>query len=363
MTQGARKRKGGLSRFTKIYLGVLIAAVVLLIVSVFVLNAVLRDFERSQAKYVASETFEKYFTGDSSLIVASLEESGNEFESKDKVKDYVDDAMSKGEITYTEVSNGLEDQKKYAVKSGDKRIFTFTLEKDPDERSSFGFAKYKFGGIQTVGGNYTATVEAPEDYVVYVNGVEVADKYITESGKPLDVFEYLPEDVKAPVENVYTIPRLFSEPEITADDGNGVPAEVTFDEDKGVYKVALLYDEKLQEEQSAYVIEAAEAYAAYMQSDGSFRTVARYLDEDSEIYTKTRDTITAFVIDHNGYSFVNESASEFTSYDENTFSCRVKLTHKLHKRGSDDYVEYFDVIFFLHKVGDRYLIFDRFNSN
>ena len=119
----------------------------------------------------------------------------------------------------------------------------------------------------------------------------------------------------------------------------------------------------MEKEFSDYVIEAAEAYAAYMQNDTGFRHVAPYLDDDSELYELTRTTTTAFVIDHNGYSFSDESASEFTRYDDNTFSCRVKLTHTLQKYGSDDYVEFFDVTFFLHKVGDDWLIFDRFNTN
>ncbi len=350
------------SRFFKIYIGVLIFCGVLLIAAVIVLNALLRDFESAQPKYVAEEVFAQYFTEDTGAIVRTIKSTATEFESEEMLKEYVDGAMSGGSLTYNEISNGLEAGKKYVVKSGGKSVFNFTLDL-LDERSSFGFKKYKFGEIQTPSGKVSVKCAVPEGYSLYLNGVRVGPDYLTGEHRNIDNFEYLPDDIAAPKEAIYEIRGLFCEPEVTADNGKGKEARIEYLDDEGLFEVGLVYDEELEAEFTDYVIEAAEAYAAYMQNDSYFRAAAKYLDPSSEIYELTRTTVTGFVIDHNGYSFENESASEFTRYDDNTFSCRVKLKHLLHKRGSDDYVEYLDLTLFLRRVGDDWLIFDRFNTN
>lgn len=349
-----------MSRFAKIYIAVLAVFVVLLIAAIFVLNALLRDFESKQPKYAAQSVFEKYFSSADELL-AVLDNKQSDFESREVIRDHIAEILD-GDVTYTEVPNGVGSERKYAVKSDGKREFTFTLDKDDSKKSFFGFSGYALSGVQIERGDHSVVAEVPEGYSLYINGVKAGDEYITEREKKLDVFEYLPDDVAAPTENVYTVTGLYAEAQVSADDGSN-EATVTFDEERNVYKVSLMYDESLRQQYSDYVIEAAEAYAAYMQNDSSFRRVSPYLDPASELYTKTRDTITAFVIDHDGYSFEDESATEFTPYDENTFSCRVKLTHKLHKSGSADYVEYFDVTFFLHRTDGDFLIFDRFNTN
>ena len=357
-----KEKKKKKSKFFKIYFGFLIAGVVLLIIAVIVLNALLRDFESVQPKYLAEKVFSDWFTGGTGELVNVIKEHSTEFETDEQLSHYIDEATSGGALSYSEISNGLNSGRKYAVKAGDKRIFTFTLN-EAEERSAFGFKQYVPGDIEAPSGKLSVKCAVPDGYSLYLNGVKVGDSFRTGEKRKIDLFEYLPETVNAPEQNVYQIDGLFCTPVVTSDNGSGIAAEVKYNEKEGVYEAGLVYDAELEDQFSDYVIEAAEAYAAYMQNDASFRTVAQYLDSDSELYELTRTTQTGFVWDHEGYEFSEESASEFIRYDENTFSCRVKLTHTLHKRGNDDYVEYLDVTFFLHRAGEDWLIFDRFNTN
>ena len=346
------------SKFFKAYFIVLSIAVVLLITAVIVLVFFLRDFEHAQPKYVAEQVFDQYFTGDGSTLAELLAADG--FESKENLTSYVAEKL-KGDVTYREISNGMDAGRKYAVKNGDDRIFTFTLA-EKSRRSTFGFVQYEFGELLPAK-TYSVEVVVPQGYTLYVNGVKVGDDYVTGTAADAGEYEYVPEGVTIPSKSVYTVTGLIAEPTVTAEDENGAAAEVNFDENDKVYKVALKYDEALKAEYTDYVLKAARTYAAYMQSDAGFGAVAEYIDPASELYSLTKNTITAFVIDHNGYSFENESADEFVRYDADTFSCRVKLTHKLHKNGADDYFENLDVTFFFHRVGDKFLMFDRFNMN
>jgi len=79
------------------------------------------------------------------------------------------------------------------------------------------------------------------------------------------------------------------------------------------------------------------------------------------LYVNLRTSETYFVIDHSSYAFEDVKTSEFYAYDENTFSCRVSFTHVLKRYGSKDYRDYIDMTLYLHRIGDTYRIYDRYN--
>ncbi|MBQ7160542.1 MAG: hypothetical protein IJR90_02415 [Clostridia bacterium] len=278
MTRENNKIKKPKSKFFKIYVGVLIFLAVLLIAALIVLNALLRDFESVQPKYLAAEMFSQYFTDDTSALVDAIKSTSGGFESEEILRGYVDQAMSGGALSYYEVSSGVKKEWiKYVVKSGDKSIFNFTLV-EQDERSSFGFKKYKFGEIQAPSGKLAVKCAVPEGYSLYLNGIQVGSDHLTGEERRISSFKYLPEGLTAPKEDVYEIKGLFCEPAVTADNGKGKAVDVNYIEEEGVYEAVLAYDEELEAEFSEYVIKAAEAYATYMQNDAGFRTAARYLD-------------------------------------------------------------------------------------
>ena len=53
-----------------------------------------------------------------------------------------------------------------------------------------------------------------------------------------------------------------------------------------------------------------------------------------------------------------EKAFDFVRYDDNTFSCRVTLTHILYRRGMDNYVDPIDITFYAHETDGKVLIYD-----
>ena len=171
----------------------------------------------------------------------------------------------------------------------------------------------------------------------------------------------MPEGVNGIVFAEYRADKLYFAPDsikILTSDGRECPLA---QDETGIYSKGIMYDEALQAEYSEYVISAAQALAAYMQNDGKFSTAAAYMDPDSELYINTRTAETYFVIDHSSYSFEDVRTSEFCRYDDNTFSCRVSFTHVLKRYGSKDYKDYIDTTFFLRRVGDKFLIYDRYN--
>ena len=62
------------------------------------------------------------------------------------------------------------------------------------------------------------------------------------------------------------------------------------------------------------------------------------------------------------YEIKDEKASDFIRYDENTFSCRVTLTHILYRRGMDDYIDHIDITFYARQNDGVILIYDMDNN-
>ena len=85
------------------------------------------------------------------------------------------------------------------------------------------------------------------------------------------------------------------------------------------------------------------------------------MDPESDLYDNLQTSQTYFVIDHDSYAFEDVVLSEFFAYDENTFSCRVAFTHVLKRTYSEDYRDYIDITYFFRRVGDAFLVYDRYN--
>ncbi|MBQ5649873.1 MAG: hypothetical protein IIV03_07015, partial [Clostridia bacterium] len=152
----------------------------------------------------------------------------------------------------------------------------------------------------------------------------------------------------------------FGKPEISVTDKDGKVTECVYIEDGNYWSAGFLYDAALEAQFSDYVINAIEKYAAYMQMDGARADFIDYYDTDSELWQNIITTENYFVWEHEGYTFKDKKASEFYRYDENVFSCRVSMTHLLHRYGWEDYVDYIDMTIFLRNVNGKYVIFDSF---
>ena len=145
-------------------------------------------------------------------------------------------------------------------------------------------------------------------------------------------------------------------------DSDGNEMEIGVVESDKLYYTKLVYDEELKAEQSEFVIEAAKRFAAYMQNDTTLAKLTPYFEKGTALYKSIRSTLQWAVIDHDSYDFEDVEASDFYRYDENTFSCRVKLTHILKRNRLEDYRDFMDATFYLRKINGKYLIYDRTNN-
>lgn len=348
--------KKKLSPFYIVYFSVLAVLIVALFVAIYFLKGYLTKYEASQPIHKAEQVIDEYFKADDkNMLLAKSTYVIPKYSSVLEVVSYLDEVIDNDSINCYSISSGDENTASYAVTSKDLKIATITLSAIETD----GIKNYELDSINlTIGGSNSAKIKAPEGYTVYVNNVPLSEENLTEEREESESCKHMYEGTDGIVYVTYKIDGLFSEPKITAKDKNGNSVSgAPADSENTVYNVPLYYAD-VTEDIKSDVLSAAEAYAAYMQNDAAFTKIARYVDRKSNLYENLRKSETMWVIDHNGYSIDNPEVSELYYYDENTFSCRIKFVHVLHRRGADDYENNFDMTFYYRNVGGNFLIYD-----
>ena len=352
---GKRKMSG----FSKIYISVVSVFVVILIIAAFVLHSVLNAYEITRPRHVAKDVFERYFiTLDFGGLMKYVTSEGELFESAERINEGVKDLYDPSTFEYFSVSTDENGNEKYAVTSENKRIAYFTVSKT-DKKAKYGFSYYDITGDElffaSVG---DVKIRVPEGYSLSVNGIAVGDSYIAQSNIEGESCKYMPEGVTGIMYTDYKISSLFFEPSITVTSPDGTNSEVKYNTADKLYEASVIYDSTLESDQSDYIIKAASAYTAYMSNDAQFGSVSGYLDKASDIYDRVRTVDNFWVRDHSGYTISGEKASEFYRYSDDIYSCRVTMKQTLKRAGYADHIENIDLILYLRKSGDKYLIYD-----
>lgn len=347
--------------FYTIYFSVILLVIIAVAIAAAYLVGILGEYEQSQPKYAAEAIYERYFENgikyDELLDISGYELS--EFESKAELVRYLNEQNS-GEMSYYRVTSGVDAAIcKYIVKMGSVKICTFTLEADENKDSRFD--SYSLASLELY---YTpvqsVSVTVPSDTTLYLNGKAADDRYIVESGIKTDSCDYMPVGVDGITLKRYEIDGLLYQPTIEAKTEGGTSCEISESGD-GIYTASVPYDSALEAEWHDKVIDIVKAYAVYMQGDSYFGSISGYFEYGSDLYEMIRTVENMFVVSHYAWSFENESASEFYRYDDNTFSCRVSVTHLLHRWGADDYKDFIDMTLYFRKTDGSYYIYNRQN--
>ena len=351
------KKKRGL--FGKIYISVFSALLGLLVIAAFVLWSILGAYETTRPKHMAEEVFNKYFaTLDFAGFMKAVSPDYSLFESAESINGSAKEKFDPSTLEFFEVTSSNEGEKQYAVVVDNKRIAYYSF-KVSEKKAKYGFNYYELASGEMFAAPYgNAAIRVPEGYTLKLNGTTVGEAYVTATGVKSDSCDYVTEPAKPIYYTEYTIGGLFAEPDITVEAPDGTTVGVGFNESEKVYTAAVKYDEKLENEQSEYVIDAVTAYTAYMSKDGSFDKIAGYLDKKTSIYEKVRKSEVVWVRDHSSYKITDKNASEFYAYSDDVFSCRVTMKETLTRPGYDNYVENIDVILYLHRSNGKFLIYD-----
>lgn len=340
------------SLFYRIYFSVIAIFVLLLAVGIFVFRNWLAGYEAAQPEQIVNtvitEYLEKgdlYSVKDEYNLKLSRYETQKSFNSA--IKELTDGKK------FTSLSSALKPKDcdaAYVIKADDSDFLKIYLKKDGKTK------KYSVSGMEFDKSLYqTFTVSATSDASVKINGVDVDAGDIADEELP-NLKNYT-NNGKIIKKQIITADFLLNKPEsVTATSGKKT---LQVSESDNCYVVVQDFAEK--DAVSDIAGKAASTYAAYMQNDSNLTNIKKYIDPNTEFYTNIRTSLVIFSLEHESYQIKNLSVTDLHKYSENLFSCRVRLTNVLTRKGNT-YEDKFDKYVYLRRDGDTYKAIDMQNA-
>lgn len=325
------------------------------------------DYESALPKYVAQNVFDKYFADpDYGALLEAQGYTLSPAETKDDLINYVKAQIGDGETVYHEAVSGVTgDRIKYVVSAGETPFAQFTIIKS-GETTEYGNELYMLEGYEIYYKTETTsvTVVAPSDAQVRVNGYLLDKTYVT-AAEETESCGHMPgkvlrnDDTTEGIKfyTYYIDGLLFDTENITVTDKNGFPCNVTADEN-GVFTAEINYVDSLKEQFSETAVFFAEEYSKYAMAKGKFTNFESSLDPQSDLYTKIKTLEYYWVHQCDGYEITEQETSDFYSYSDDVFSCRVKINWHSWRSGRPDFYDYIDMTLYFHNVNGEYLIYD-----
>ena len=209
------------------------------------------------------------------------------------------------------------------------------------------------------------TVTVPSGYTPYIGGHALGEEYVIAGSRQASVFNEFLHESAEPLDYVsYGIGGFLEMPEVTVRSPLGYECTVRRDEAKYTYTSLPAYNDALREEYADGIIESFELLTLYLQNIPEITKgeVRVYFDTSSEAWAGYSSIYKDWNFEAFYYRFEDESASDFIMYDEDHFSCRVRLRYIGNRTETAVYEDRTDKVVFFRRVGDRFLIYNMPNT-
>lgn len=372
MKNGKRGQSHGrtIPRFYVIYLICVAVSLAGIFIACTAVRELLAEYEGAQPKYVAAEAFETYFdpVDYDRLLSEARYDAG--FASPEAVRDYLSSEVGQEELSWSIGSSSDPAELKYIVKAGRKLIGGISLTDGP-ETTAHGFRTYALSHVElsldpaAIPGG-VVTISAPAECTVTVDGAALTAQQRTDSYLDTQALKYYPKGVSGIEYAVYTLPGLEELPrQVSVAGPFGGQSEVTFDPLSNAYMAGPAYSEELAAEYGAFVTQAVEGYAAYMQNvpGSSFGGIRKYFDPDSSLYRAISAAGRDLWMVHAPTSskFENVEVGEFYAHEEDIISCHISLVQMTYRNG-EDRPDAIDMYVFLRRTGSGWRIYEWYNN-
>lgn len=296
------------------------------------------DYEAAQPTTKSEEVFHQLFDDpDWGALYEAAGIADTEYEGKDAFVSYMEDLVGDSELSYNLTSSGLSTDKKYFVNLDSKRLAYFTLHNANESTNQTDIPDWVLGEVglfyERAEGCKIQTVDG---HLPYVNGIPLTDDHIIQkSSLKEDDTGFLPAGAVTAKTSIYQISGLMAEPTITVLDANGTEREVVYDDAAGMY-IEQTETIAISEEEKNVALAALKVYAEYQIKEASSAEVGSYFDSTGSAYKSIMQTVLTWTKGNNGFSFDNDSVTNYCRYSDKMFSAYVttELTIRLTDGGT-----------------------------
>ena len=345
------KEKKQFKKFLKIYIILLIILMIAFLV--YVVNSLMK-YEQLQVDRYLSDQFKKIAaSAEKGKVPEYFDISGltfNQFEQNNLTTEKaLGKVLKENELTFKLNNDSIDlTNPVYDVFINGNSMFMVQLngEKKLTRLGILTFQDWELKNItlKETKGSVNYTIEAPNDSIVLVNGVNLKDAGV-EPEAPEGLKE-LTQYLEFPYSVTYKIDQFIGKPDITIEDQEHHKLE--YQQSETTYRVTLNNIEKIADYETARkkikgdlnIEEIAKNWSLYLTNDlkgnlHGFHTISKYLIKDSYMwkyaYKWATDVDITFITSHvlDNPVFTNQKISNFEFYNENAFSCEVYLEKNL----------------------------------
>lgn len=302
-------------------------AAVIAFVLFFLWNG-LKAYEKSTPEIPMDKLISE-LTDNKNSLINKLDFKLNEFENISSVERYFE-RLTEGDISYSRNGKESDDHKTvYNIKANEGVIAQAVVTASGKDLG-YGFKEYElthitFGDIPT--SEYSVT--APSNALLFCNGKEVSDMYVTETGTPYAETEHFQGLIENPPCNfTFTVNGFIEEPVFTAEDLLGHQLVLS---DK---KFSLAKEE--DEEVSQLALEFSKAYSKYIVNDGKLSAVEEYLAPAMPLYDELYGYENFWHNRHSDYDFLDITTEPPLFYSDKAACVRVRYDHVLYGVNSSE---------------------------
>ena len=338
------------------------------------LHGWLADFEMAQPDGKAEQVFVQLFTDpDWGALYESAGAKDSAYEGKEAYVTYMENKVGDSELNYLETSAGLDKYtKKYLVRLGSEKVASFSLV-DKNQVDSVGLDNlenigdipdWQLGAVEVFFNREgTYYIEKLDGHTAFVNDVALSDDMTIQVATTL-AEEYLPAGTTGASMCTQKIDGLMAQPVVTVFDKSGKQMEVTYDESTRTF-TERLESNTMSEDEKNVALDAAKVYCQWMIKEVTDRgTIAKYYDPSSETYKNIVSTTELWMQNHNGYTFSNESVTNYARYGDDIFSVSVSLSLDVTRTdGSVKNYPYAQSLFFRKSDTGKWLCFAATNKD
>lgn len=177
--------------FLKIYFAVVIVILAAMAVGLVWFSGWLADYESSNNTIVLDSVVNDIRAGNLSNIAAMAEPVKNGLDSEENFRDQLRELFSGKEVSYIKAfSYDRFTAPAFYIQANGERVFKIVLKKS-ENKTKYGFdlfepdycSDFRFGGE-------SVAIYVPDTFKVYVNGVLLDDKNVTETNKTAEILKY-----------------------------------------------------------------------------------------------------------------------------------------------------------------------------
>lgn len=326
------------------------------------------SYEAARPNAKAEQVFTQLFTDPDweALYVASGAQD-SPYEGKEAFVQYMREKVDPQNLTYMETSAGLSGKKKFVVRMGSERISAFTLaDKNPDTSNSLTrIPDWQLSAVEIYFQRQgTYRIEKLKGQVAYVNGVKLSED-LTIQEASTSAQEYLPAGVTLESTCIQEVSGIMVTPTVEVYDSDGNPQQVNYDADTQTFTVRK-ESSTMGEEEKAAALAAAEAECKWMIRELTGQNnLAKYFDSNSNAFKTLTSSELTWTQKNNGYTFLNETVTDYVRYTDNIFSVRVSLTAEIKVQidGSTKTIDFNKSMFFRKTTDGKWLCYESLNRD